>query len=175
MRRLTRRLPTITRKTPSRAILPLHDDGDISLLNDTLIDEGREPVIMPTGVLNAEGHMLVRVHMPVKLKCGFHIPGTPTAPTEPLDDYAAFVISENELMVSDTGIGIGFVTPAEAAEMEGPDENETEMPAEIDGVPVIGTSQNGMPVVKLSDVIRKLTTEGIAVALDLNSEGQIDG
>ncbi len=155
--------------------MPIHDDGDISLLNDTLIDEGREPVIIPTGVLDADGHMMVRVHMPIKIKCGFHIPGTPTSPTDPLDDYVAFVVSENDLSVSDSGIGIGFVTPEEAAELEGPDEINEPIPTEIDGVPVIGTSQNGMPVVKLSDVLRKLTAEGIAVAIDINAEGQIDG
>lgn len=167
MRRLTRKNPASSfRKISPKGVLPIQNDwGDISFIGDTLIDDPREPVIMPTGILNAEGHMLVRVHMPIKTKCGFHHPTKPAEPENPLDDYAAFVIGEEELMVSDSGIGIGFVTPKEAAEMEGPEE----MPDHIDGVPVIGTSDSGMPVVKLSDILRKLTAEGIAVAIDIDT------
>lgn len=93
------------------------EDGDVSLTADHVIDEPREPSLVPTGVLDARGQMLVRVTIPIKVPMGFHIPN-------PRPDGAGEVqtiVPEDMLRVSDIGEGLAHLTPED---LEGPDDEE---------------------------------------------------
>ncbi|AXQ68520.1 hypothetical protein HOT99_gp097 [Caulobacter phage CcrBL10] len=89
-------------------------DGDYSFTADHLIDDPREPNIVPLGLLDARGEELLKVHMPIKVKMGFALP---PSDRDTADEVVAYV-PESQLIVSDIGLGQGYVTPKEADEAE---------------------------------------------------------
>lgn len=127
-------------------------DMDFSMTADHLVDEPREPIITPTGVLDERGMMLVRVRIPIKVQMGFAIPN----PSQEPDEVEA-ILPEDMLSVSDIGVGVAHVTPDEADEEGDPDEDhENEAEAHEAGRSV-----------KLSDILETLTGQGIRVVVDV--------
>lgn len=120
-------------------------DGDISWTADHLVDDPREPIITPLGVLDARGMMLVRVRIPIKVPMGFH---SPVKSPEP--DEVEAILPEDMLAISDVGMGVAHVDPGEAAD---PDED-----GEDDG-------EDG--VVNLSEVLKLLGAQGLKVNVDV--------
>ncbi len=103
------------RPEPARAGFFPTSDGDYFVTADHVIDEPREPTIVPIGVLDAQGEMLVRITIPVRLPTiGFHLP--PGSGQEA--DCVEAILPENMVAVSDIGVGIGHVTPAEIEDDE---------------------------------------------------------
>lgn len=162
---------------PARRLKPLNatksayvnydEDGDISMTSDTYIEDQRQPILTPTGVLDASGDMIIRVAMPIREKVGFAIPN----PKNPPDMVEYLAPAESLTIVEENMGGVSSVTEAEALEIDPHlygEEGDGGIPSHIGGLSVIGTSDSGMPVIRLSDLIRKLTTEGIAVAIDID-------
>jgi hypothetical protein len=115
---------------------------------DHVIDDPREPTITPLGVLDHRGKMLLRVTVPIKQKMGFH------TFIQPEPDEVETILPEDMLAVSDIGVGIAHLEPHE---VDGPDDDEDDEPGEA-------------PQVRLSEVIRSLTAQGIVV-IDDGEEG----
>jgi hypothetical protein len=82
-------------------------DGDAFVTADHVIDDPREPRIVPTGILDERGMMLVRVTIPIKCKMGF----ARMLPEDPGE--VTTIVPEDMLAVSDIGEGLGFVEPHE--------------------------------------------------------------
>lgn len=149
------------RRTHGRPVLPRrlrnrswngpipNGEGDFAWTADHVIDDPREPVITPIGLLDARGMELLRVVVPIKVKMGF---ASPMKQEEP--DEVERIVAEDMLAVSDTGQGIGFVSPEDVGEADDFEGEVTEGP-------------NGEPAVKLSDVIRSLTAQGLTILDDV--------
>ncbi|ARB13851.1 hypothetical protein Ccr2_gp320 [Caulobacter phage Ccr2] len=103
-------------------IWPVHDEMDYAASASTVVDDPREPSIVPTGVLDAAGEMLLKVHMPIKVPLGFAIP---LVDRDDADEVVSYV-PESQLIVSDIGLGRGYVTPeeADAGEIDGHEAHE---------------------------------------------------
>lgn len=97
-----------------------------------VIDDPREPTIVATGVLDANGDMLLRVTTPIKVKMGFAIP------THDEADEVVSIVPESLLGVSDSGLGVGFVTPEEAEAYDGEHDEEDDAPQ---GLRVVATPE----------------------------------
>ena len=128
------------------ALIPA--DMDFSMTADHLIDDPREPIITPIGVLDHRGMMLVRVRIPIKVEMGFAIPNRSQEP-----DEVEAILPEDMLAVSDIGEGVGHVSPDEA-EAEDDDED-----ADGDG--------EGGSTVNLSELLRAMESQGIRVNVDV--------
>ena len=124
------------------------DDGSISWTADHLVDDPREPIITPIGVLDERGMMLVRVRIPIKVAMGFHKMWENTEPEE-----IEAIIPEDMLAISDCGMGVESMTPEEAD-----DDYEDDDDAEGEG----GSTVN------LSDVLAALGSQGIRVNVDVD-------
>lgn len=126
-------------------------DMEFSMTADHLVDEPREPIITPTGVLDHRGMMLVRVRIPIKVEMGFVVPNRSQEP-----DEVEAIMPEDMLSVSDIGVGVAHVTPEEAEDDEDEDhEDEAE------------AHEKGRGTVKLSDILETLTNQGINVVVDV--------
>lgn len=140
---------------PNSALIPA--DMDFSMTADHLVDDPREPIITPLGVLDHRGMMLVRVRLPIKVAMGFHKAWTNDEP-----DEVEAILPEDMLSVSDIGAGVDHVDPGE---VEG-DEDEGE---------------DGGSTVNLSEVLKALHSQGIQVNVDVEfvdaeaPEGPTDG
>lgn len=114
-----RRVSAVINGRRTRAYYAHEDeDGDVSLTADHVIDEPREPSLVPTGVLDANGQMLVRVTIPIKVPMGFAIPN----PRRDGAGEVETIVPENMLQVSDISAGLGFLTPEEVE--GGPEEED---------------------------------------------------
>ena len=134
------------------AIIP--SDMDFSMTADHLVDDPREPIITPLGVLDHRGMMLVRVRIPIKVAMGFHKAWENDEP-----DEVEAILPEDMLSVSDIGAGVAHVDPSEAED----DEDE-----------------DGGSTVNLSEVLKALHSQGIQVNVDVefveaDAEGSSDG
>lgn len=137
---------------------------------DAFIDDPRQPTLMPTGVLDSTGDMIMRVAIPIREQVGFAIPARNNPSHPDMVEYLA--PAESLTLVEEHMGGVNWVTEAEALDIDPnlldvEEEDDGTLPTEIGGMPVVGFSDTGMPVVKLSDLLRKLTAEGVAVAIDL--------
>lgn len=121
------------------------DDGSISWTADHLVDDPREPIITPVGVLDHRGMMLVRVRIPIKVAMGFHKAWENDEP-----DEVEAILPEDLLSISDIGAGVGHVSPEEAG-----DEDE-------------GEDEEDGSVVNLSEVLRALGAQGVRVNVDVD-------
>jgi hypothetical protein len=101
------------------AILP--SEQEFSITGDVVAWEEREPRITPTGVLDHRGMMLVRITVPIKEHIGF----ARDLDIEREPDEVETILPEDMLAVSDCGLGVGFVTPAEVDGGEEDDEGVT--------------------------------------------------
>lgn len=114
-----RRIPKLWR--PVRAGIWYEPvDGDSMATADHVIDEPREPRLIPTGILDANGEMLIRVVVPIKVKMGFHCPGL-----EPAEEEVMTILPESLIHIAEDlpGEGIGWVDAAELdAEQEEDDD-----------------------------------------------------
>lgn len=124
------------------ALIPA--DMDFSMTADHLIDDPREPIITPIGVLDHRGMMLVRVRIPIKVEMGFAVPNRSQEP-----DEVEAILPEDMLAVSDIGEGVGHVSPEEAD-----DEDE-------DG------DEEGGSSVNLSELLKAMASQGIRVNVDV--------
>lgn len=130
-------------------------DMEFSMTADCLVDEPREPIITPIGVLDHRGMMLVRVRIPIKVEMGFAIPNRSQEP-----DEVEAILPEDMLSVSDIGVGVAHVSPEEADEEYDEEEgDEADDPSE--GGAEVSRS------VKLSDILETLTGQGINVVVDV--------
>lgn len=135
------------------AIIPA--DMDFSMTADHLVDDPREPIITPLGVLDHRGMMLVRVRIPIKVAMGFHKAWTNDEP-----DEVEAILPEDMLSVSDIGAGVDHVDPDEVD-----DEDE----------------DDGGSTVNLSEVLKALHSQGLKVNVDVEfvdaeaPEGPTDG
>lgn len=127
------------------------EDGSISWTADHLVDDPREPILTPIGVLDARGQMLVRVRVPIKVKMGFHLPHQNQEP-----DEVETIVPEDMLAVSDCGMGLESLTPEEAEEEE-----------DEDGPPPLNRDGLAENQVRLSDVLRTLHHQGVEVVVDV--------
>lgn len=120
VRQVLAQLPKADRwpRRPSAGPVPI-GDGDVSWTADHVIDEPREPVIVPIGVLDSRGEMLVRITMPIKQRMGFNT-GSADWRGE-VEDTVETVIAQDMVSVSDCGAGIAHIEPHEC---EGEDECE---------------------------------------------------
>ncbi|USN15635.1 hypothetical protein KIKIMORA_05170 [Brevundimonas phage vB_BpoS-Kikimora] len=143
---------TAWRSRPRSGPIP-GEDGSISWTADHLVDDPREPIMTPTGVLDSRGQMLVRVRVPIKVKMGFHLPHESREP-----DEVETIVPEDLLAVSDCGMGVESLTPEEADDGDGDDE-DAPPPLNRDGL-----EENQ---VRLSDVLRTLTHQGVEVVVDV--------
>ncbi|UTC29131.1 hypothetical protein BAMBUS_00480 [Brevundimonas phage vB_BpoS-Bambus] len=116
------------------------DDGSISWTADHLVDDPREPIITPVGVLDHRGMMLVRVRIPIKVPMGFHKMWENQEPEE-----VEAIIPEDMLSVSDIGCGVDHVPPDE--DDDGEDDGST---------------------VNLSEVLAALGAQGVRVNVDVD-------
>lgn len=126
------------------ALIPA--DADFSMTADVVVDDPREPVITPIGVLDARGMMLVRVRVPIKVPMGFHSPVD-----DPEPDEVEAILPEDMLAISDVGMGVESVTP---------DEVEDD-----DGEVMQGAHER--PSIKLSDIIESMHAQGVDVEVDV--------
>ena len=134
----------LAEKEAARAAM-IPADMDFSMTADHLIDDPREPIITPTGVLDARGMMLVRVRVPIKVQMGFHSPVT-----DPEPDEVEAILPEDMLAISDVGMGVASITPEEAEDEEGE-------------VMTVGERQS----VKLSDILEAMHAQGVDVEVDV--------
>ncbi|AFU86810.1 hypothetical protein D869_gp104 [Caulobacter phage CcrRogue] len=167
-----RRLSPADRSGP----IPTYD-GDYSFTADHLIDDPREPNIVPIGLLDERGEMLLKVHMPIKVKMGFALP---PSDRDDADEVVAYV-PESQLIVSDIGLGQGFVTPKEADEAEDldPEDDEDEgettvsirIPATESVIAAHGAMQEAAEAVadQVTAMHVALTPEGLIVLRGLAS------
>ncbi|USN13842.1 hypothetical protein KABACHOK_00050 [Brevundimonas phage vB_BpoS-Kabachok] len=116
------------------------DDGSISWTADHLVDDPREPIITPVGVLDHRGMMLVRVRIPIKVAMGFHKMWENQEPEE-----VEAIIPEDMLSISDIGAGVDHVPP------EADDDDDED-----------GSTVN------LSEVLSALGAQGIRVNVDVD-------
>lgn len=77
-------------------------DADYAMTADVVIDDPREPQIVPTGVLDERGMMICRVSMPLKVKMGFH------SRHQPEPDEVVMMVPEDMLQISDCGAGMDY-------------------------------------------------------------------
>lgn len=130
-------------------------EGDYAWTADHLVDDPREPILTPTGVLDSRGQHLIRVRMPIKVPMGFHIPNRSNEP-----DEVEYIVPEDQLSVSDSGMGVEHLSPEEADE-------EDEAARKL-----VVTQEDGEVYAKLSDVVAMLQSQGLNVINDLD---QADG
>lgn len=140
-----------------------------------VIDDPREPVIQPIGLLDASGEELLKVTMPIKVPMGFVIP---TAQDHDDCDEVVQIVPESMLMVSDVGLGRGYVTPAEAD--SGYEDDEEEGDGDGDA-PEAGFTQVTVRIPATPEVVAAHTALGEATEivgdqvsqmhLDLTPEG----
>lgn len=107
-------------RRPQPGVLPARERGgllpvdqDYALTADTVVDDPREPQIVPTGVLDERGQMLCRVIMPLKVKMGFH------STMEPAEEDVMMLVPEDMLRISDCGAGMDYF---DEADFDGGDE-----------------------------------------------------
>lgn len=94
---------------PRGAIIPA--EMDFSMTADHLVEEPRDPRIIPTGVLDEAGNMICRVIVPIKQQMGFFTGGN--AWTGDAEEEVVLLQTDNMIRMSDCGIGIESVDPAE--------------------------------------------------------------
>ncbi len=151
--------------TPKSAYVKYDEDGEVSMTADVVEDDPREPIITSTGLLNAAGEELLKVMMPVKVKMGFD------TKSGKIQDTVIFRIPEPDLNVSDVGLGKGYI---DVAEFEAEEREETAAEkAELDKMEAafLQAEADGKAV-RLSEVIRQITEQGITILDDL---GDPDG
>lgn len=97
------------------ALIPA--DMDFSMTADHLVDDPREPRVMPTGVLDERGNMICRIFIPIKQQLGFYTGGN--AWTGDCEEDVVLMQTADMIQMSDIGIGIESVDPSE---LEGDEE-----------------------------------------------------
>lgn len=84
----------------------------------TVIDEPRQPMIMPTGVYDSRGKMILRVSIPITQSLGFM-----SRPEPEEDDHVHALVPEDMLMITDVhGHGVAFVDTSELEDVDDDDD-----------------------------------------------------
>uniref|UniRef100_A0AB74UIT6 Uncharacterized protein n=1 Tax=Caulobacter phage BL57 TaxID=3348355 RepID=A0AB74UIT6_9VIRU len=157
-------LRTLTRRTQRGDIWPVHDEMDYAASASTVVDDPREPNIIPTGILDAAGEMLLKVHMPIKVPMGFAIPEVEGR--DDADEVVSYV-PESQLIVSDIGVGRGYVTPEEAdAGDEDDEETEGQVTVRIPATEAVIAAHAAM-----GEAAELVGAQVTALHLDLTPEG----
>lgn len=91
------------------ALIPA--DQEFSLTADHLYEVPREPQVMPTGILDVDGNMICRIHVPIKQQLGFNTGGN--AWTGDCEEEVVLMQTANMIRMSDCGMGIESVDPSE--------------------------------------------------------------
>ncbi|AFU88640.1 hypothetical protein CcrSwift_gp322 [Caulobacter phage CcrSwift] len=150
-------------------IWPVHDEMDYAASASTVVDDPREPSIVPTGVLDAAGEMLLKVHMPIKVPLGFAIP---PVDRDDADEVVSYV-PESQLIVSDIGLGRGYVTPeeADAGEIDGHEAHE-EHPGQA-SIRIPATKEVIAAHGAMGEAAERVADQVTALHVDLTPEGII--
>lgn len=124
---LTARLPAgvprkkLRRRNPApRGVGMIPADVDFSMTADHLYEVPRETRVIPTGVLDGDGNMICRVHIPIKQQLGFNTGGN--AWTGDVEEEVVLMQTANLIRMSDCGMGIESIDPSELDDFE--DEEE---------------------------------------------------
>lgn len=78
-------------------------EGDPMATADHVVDDPRQPRLIPTGVLDANGEMLVRVYLPIKCRLGFHIPNE-----RDVEDEVLMILPESQISIAEDMPGSGY-------------------------------------------------------------------
>jgi len=100
--RRARSVPLSTWVRTRSGMLP--SETEYGMTADHLIDDPREPYVMPTGLLDSRGVMLLRITVPIKVAMGFEFPAKDEEP-----DVVETILPEDYLSVSDIGIGTAWI------------------------------------------------------------------
>lgn len=106
----SRRALTVAARGPRADIWP---ENDYHAGATVVVDDPREPVIQAIGILDQHGDEMLKITMPIKVPMGFALPANEGHDDQ--DEVVSF-IPESLLSVSNVGLGLGYVTPAEADE-----------------------------------------------------------
>ena len=95
----------VRQRRPHSALIPA--DVEFCMTADHVVDAPREPRVIPTGVFDADGHMICRVIVPIKQQMGFNTGGN--AWTGDVEEDVVLLQTSNMIRMSDCGIGIESV------------------------------------------------------------------